>query len=739
MRLNLGLAIYAVLAVLVGCGGGDDAISGVKDDPNDFAGGKNPVNDFSSASTGDSSNNSGLAGNEVRITMEVPGGVARDAELTRRNLRIVQPDRVQIYTTNTSLQNLGAVPVSMRTDDNGFTIIGFDDGLPLGPDVLIEASYRNTVMRALAADADRDVKINPFSEYLVRNTLAEYSEGQLQGILDCVADARGQLCLNKYVWSTLADQVHDFEIDIPPNADLNLALTTLSDRGDFSGYVAAMADYALLDEGSSGKISASSADYNAVFLGVELGQTSLESSVANSGQWGVRLAQEERLEDLNGVGYVYPALTLTSFDAFNIKVTSLASDIPYEREALIHQDGNNFFLRGSEQWSLNTHASSPGAATLVDDSRLLAGRALYQSITGRGTSKILGWTRNPYYLDAYTSAPASETVGPDRVISGYFSAGKAIELEETGNELKRKDTVEDHYLSVLEIDLLRQRGFDLNALNGRDLNVVYLALEFNEGAVPVTFESGLGTWNVAVNGSAEDGRATATITQSQAIQQIQRGSGGTVSSSVDTLIVPWTLSSRTSRLSDGDHNIGRLNLDESDASGSFVQPDIGVGASNPDGDLLAFNLNGSPGGDGLLIAAAQTDAPAPASGRFRLQGVRLGLANDSNTLTHFDNSILTITSDSTAILTPRTLNVTHSVSGETVSAPEFQESEDIALTYSDLNDGQTLFTSSSTNANLNLDGFFTESQTQFYLRLRDTQAGEEQIGLVVATRIAESP
>jgi len=79
------------------------------------------------------------------------------------------------------------------------------------------------------------------------------------------------------------------------------------------------------------------------------------------------------------------------------------------------------------------------------------------------------------------------------------------------------------------------------------------------------------------------------------------------------------------------------------------------------------------------------------------------------------------------------------VSGETVSAPEFQESEDIALTYSDLNDGQTLFTSSSTNANLNLDGFFTENQTQFYLRLRDTQAGEEQIGLVVATRIAESP
>lgn len=735
MQLRLVLVIYAVLSVLVGCGGGDDAISGVRGDTNDFSGGKNPVDDFSSASTGDSSNSSGLARNEVRVTMEVPGGVARDAEVTRRNLMIVQPDRIQVYTTNTSLQNLGAVPVSMRTDDNGFTVIGFNDGLPLGPNVIIEASYNNTVMRALAADADRDVKINPFSEYLVRNTLAGYSESQLQDILACAADARGQLCINKYVWSTLADQVHDFEIDIPSDADLNLAITTLSARGDFSRYVAAMADYALLDEASSGKISASSADYNAVFFGVELGQTSLESSLTNSGQWGVRLATEERLADVNGEGYVYPALTLTSFDAFNIKVTSLASDIPYERETLIHQNGNTFFPRDSQRWPLNTHASSPGAATLLNDSRLLAGRALYQSVTGRGTSKILGWTRNPYYLDAFTSPPVSDTVGPDRVVSGYFSAGKAIELEEAGEELKRKETVEDHYLSVVEIDLLRDRGFDLDTLNGRSLNVVYLALQFSEDTLPVAFEAGRGTWDIAVDGAAEDGRATATVIQNQAIQRIQRGSGGTVSSGIDTLIVPWTLSARTSRLSDGDSNIGRLNLDEGDASGSFELPDIGVGASNPNGALLAFNLNDSPGGDGLLIAAAQTGSPAPATGHFRLQGVRLGLENDSNTLAHFDNSILTITSASTATLTPRILNVTHSVSGEAVSAPAFQESEDIALTYTDLNDGQVLFTA----ANLKLDGFFTEDQTQFYLRLRDTQADEEQIGLVLATRIPESP
>ncbi|MBW7470509.1 hypothetical protein [Marinobacter sp. F4218] len=723
MRLTSGLILPTVFLLLSGCGGGDDAITGAQNDPNDFANGKNPVDDFSPGSTGDSSKTAGLEANEVRITMEVPGGVAPDAELTRRNLRIVQPDRISVYTTNTALQNLGSVPVSTRTDDNGFTIIAFDEGLPLGPDVLIDASYGNVRLRALAADADRDVKINPFSEYLVRNTLTTYTPGQFQSILDCVDDVGGELCLNKYVWSTLADQVHDFEIDIPSTANLTSALDLLSGRGDFARYVSAMADYALLDETSSGRITASSADYNSVFFGVELGQTFLESSLVNSGQWGARTAQEERLEDQYGVGYVYPALTLTSFDAFNIRVTSLASDIPYAREALIHQAGNDFFLRGSEQWDLNTHASSPGAATLVADTRLLAGRALYQSITGRGSSRIIGWTRNPYYLDAYTSEPVSDTTGPDRVVSGYFSAGKAIELETSGEELKRKETLENHYLSVLELDLLRQRGFSLNILDGRDYNVLYLATQFSDGATPVTFETGLGDWRISGN----------TITQNQLLTTVARDASGAVSTdNTGIRIESWTLSNRTSRLSDGDANIGRLNLDVSTASGDFEQPDLGVGASTPDGSLLAFNLDDSSFGDGILIAAAQTSASAPTSGRYRLQGIRLGMTSDSNQLAHFDNAVLTIGSTVLATLDPRTLDVVHTVGDETVTSPQLNEGDTISLAYdSSAGNGRVTFT----GASMVLEGFFTSDQDQFYLRLRDTVSGEEQIGLLMATRI----
>ncbi|MGM0766998.1 MAG: hypothetical protein ACQEV6_03110 [Pseudomonadota bacterium] len=712
-------------AVLISACGGESAVDEAGSRGNTFPPAENALDDFNSGSTGDSNNTSGLAANEVRVTMEVPAAVAPNAEPTRRNLRIVTPDRISVYRTDRSLGNLGSVDVSRRTEDSGRELITFENGLPLAPDVIIEAVYGNTRLRALAADSDRDVKINPFSEYLVTNTISGYSNNQFREILDCVDDAGGELCLNKYVWSTLADQVHDFEIDIPDNLNTGQALDLLADRGDFARYVASMAEYAVLDEQSSGRISASSADYNSVFLGIELGQTFRESSLAGSGQWGVRTAQEESITDNNGTGYVYPALTLTTFDAFNIRVTSLANDIPYDREALIHRAGNDFFARGATEWERNTHASSPGAATLVDGARLLAGRALYQSVTGQGSSEVIGWTRNPYYLDAFVSATGDSNDAPDRVLSGYFSAGKAIELESVSGELKRRRTLEDHYLSVLEVNLLREQGFSLDRLDGKDYNVVYLASRFGDTNEPVVIETGAGSWNV--NGT--------DIAQLMTTRAIARDSDGTVNGPIaGNRNDNWTVTTRPSRLSVGDREMGRLNLDENnpETDEQFYQPDLGIGASNPDGSLIAFNLDNDITGDGLLIAAEQAEV-LPASGRYRLQGFAMGLEDGQNRLRHFDNAVLTIDDAATATLSPRALDVTHAVSDETVSAPFPVSAGDTDLTYSDGDEGRVTFTA----GNLSLEGFVVADQDQLFLRLSDTLGSEQSLGLVMATRLPE--
>lgn len=720
--------VLFTLILTTGCGSGEDAIDGAAGQENSFPPAKNPIDDFTSGSTGDSSNASGLERNEVRVTMEVPELVAPGGEQTRRNLRIVEPDTVRAYRTDQTLRELGSVSTRYREEDNGRTVITFEDGLPVGPDVVIEATYGNTRLRALAADADRDVKVNPFSEYLVTHSLSDYSSGEFAQIMDCVNDANSTLCLNKYVWSTLADQVHDFEIDIPDNVDVQGALTLLEERGDFARYVSAMADYALLDEDSSGKIEASSANYHSVFWGLELGQTFLEPSVAGSGQWGVRIAREETITDQAGTGYIYPGLTLTSFDAFNIKVTSLASDIPYDRRALIHADGNEFFNRPG--WDLNTHSSSPGAATLEDDTRLLAGRALYQSITGRGSSRIIGWTRNPYFLDAYVGGGTEQ---PDRVLGGYFSAGKAIELRSESGELKRERTLEDHYLSVFELNLLREEGFQRESLDGRDYNVVYLATRMGDETEPMVAEAGVGSWQISGQ----------SVVQTMASTSLRRDNTGTVTVSVPAdnpgqRDANWVISERNSRVYDpnsGNQIVsnGRLNLDRDSASGIDEKPDIGIGASTPDGTLMAFNLDTSAIGDGLMIAVEQPDASPPTQGRYRLQGAGLGMAQSSNRLAHFDNALLVIESSGSARLEGRRLDIVHQVDAETVSSPQAQVPGTISLVYSANGDGSASFT----GGNLSMEGFYTGDQDQFFLQLRQTDGQEEMLGLVMATRLPE--
>jgi len=727
-------SLLAAAILLTGCSLDNDALDDAAGRGNSFPPGENALDNFTESSTGDSSTSARLEPNQIRVTLEVPEAVGAGGRETRRNLRIVEPESLTVYETDQSLSPIESPSVRIQSEGDNRTIITFNDGLPLGPDVIVEASYGGEKIRSLAADADRDVKINPFSEYLVKQTLNSYSATEFDQILDCVNDSEGGLCLNKYVWGTLADQVHDFEIDIPDTVNVQQAVEFLGERADFASYVASMADYALLGRESSGKISASSADYNTVLWIAELGQTFREASLAGSGQWGVRFAAEKTVSDINGTGYFYPGLTLTTFDVFNILVTSLASDIPYNRETLIHSANNEFFERNG--WELNTHSSSPGAATIEDDSRLLAGRALFQSITGKGSSQTIGWTRNPYYLDAFI---AGDTDKPDRVIGGYFTAGKAIELISENRQLKREDTLEDHYLSVLELNLLRSEDFQIETLDSRDYNVVYLSAQMNEcssvrcSTEVMVIESGVGDW--AVSGQ--------TITQTMDSRSVRRDNNGNVTArepadNPGLRDDSWLISERPSRVFSAgagqvQQSLGRLNLDRDTLSNADDQPQVGMGASTPDGTLMAFNIDTATIGKGILIVAEQTSTPRPGTGRFRLQGVGMAMTYNSNRLAHFDKAVLTLNSLSNADLTLSRLEVVHDVSAETVSEPAAVASSSVSLGYT----GDTSGSASFTATNLTLTGFYTADQDQFYLQVRQTTADDELLGLVLATRIPD--
>ena len=270
-------SLLAAAILLTGCSLDNDALDDAAGRGNSFPPGENALDNFTESSTGDSSTSARLEPNQIRVTLEVPEAVGPGGGETRRNLRIVEPESLKVYETDQTLRPLEFPSVRIQPEEDNRTIITFNDGLPLGPDVIVEANYGGERIRSLVADADRDVKINPFSEYLAAETLNSYSATEFDQILDCVNDSEGGLCLNKYVWGTLADQVHDFEIDIPDTVNVQQAVEFLGERADFASYVASMADYALLGRESSGKISASSADYNTV-LWIDRKSTRLNSS-----------------------------------------------------------------------------------------------------------------------------------------------------------------------------------------------------------------------------------------------------------------------------------------------------------------------------------------------------------------------------------------------------------------------------------------------------------------------------
>ncbi|KPQ28070.1 MAG: hypothetical protein HLUCCX14_12150 [Marinobacter excellens HL-55] len=734
MRFTFTPVLMSTL-LLAACSG-DSAIDGVKEIPNRFGNVVNALDDFSSSSTGDSSNARGLKPNEVRVTMELPVNLAPNGEPTRRNLRIVVPDRVEVYKTDFTLRDdIGTVSYTSATDDDGNIILTFEDGVPVGPDVVVEAFYQGTSLKALAADGDRDIKVNPFSHYLVEQGLGGYDAIDFQTVMNCVDTS---LCLNRYVWGTVADQVHDFEIDIPDNASIPSTLANLDARADFKAYVQAMADYALLGQDTSGSIRASSADYNSVFLGLELGQTFRESSALGAGQWGVRTAEEEQLTD-TGTAFLYPALTLTSFDVFNINVTSLATDIPYDRRTLIHGSddiGSQFFFtRGTDLWARNSHSSAPGAATLTpapfedqtDPARLLAGRALYQSVTDRDSNRINGWTRNPYYLDSYTSAPADESSSPDRVLANYFSAGKAIALEDNGGKLKRRETLENHYVSAFEFHLQRSVDFSFSAVADSVYNVVYLAPRFGNTDDPTVFETGHGTWQT-------DSPAGNQLSADVSLDNFQliRDDSGFVRSEAGTQNTAWNLANRLSRLSAGDRHIGRLTLFENERGDTFGRSDMGQGAVTPDGSLMAFNLANSYLGDGLVIAGKEPTSALATAGRYRVQGAIIAMTDSTNTLFQIDNGVLEYDGGTSARFTANSFRMHHDIAQNTVSAPQSAAWDTTFNAVIDPDGPVTL-----SDSELTLNGFYTGAGDQMFLTLEDNTGPELQTGLLVATLIPD--
>lgn len=706
------LSVIAFAITLTACSSaGDDAVKEAGSRPGTFPGTKNPGSSFSETSTGDTSNANGLATNEVRITVEVPEQMAPGGPLSRRNLHLVQPDSVRVYRTDENLRPLSSVDVNTRVDDDGFNIIGFPNGQPLGPNVLIEVSYNGKAIRAFATDSDRDIKVNPFSEYLVVNGLGGYRPEQFKSAMDCVNSTDStNLCINKYLWSTLADQVQDFEIEIPDNTGFDNAVALLGQRTDFASYVDEMSKIILIKPADTSTISGDSVDMNTVFHGLELGITGAGTS--GPGRWGIRRSTEERVE-VNGVGYVYPGLSMSSLGAFGITATFLASDIPYQRATLTQFSADNSLYLGPDNWDINSHATTAVPGSIKNDTQLLAGLSVLQTITNKNSAQTIGWTRNPYRLDALVVGGKDD---PQAVLSSYFSAGRALELEADSNGYQRGDQLEEYFVSIFDLSFTKSDNFDIGNLN-QNYNVISFSTQLGGSITPFRTESMIGTW-----GSGSGG----IFAQTASAEEISRSDNGTVTSATPARNGDVNVSNQASQLSDGDKNTGRLLLDL-----FGVDQD---GASQPDGSLLAFNLDNAANGDGVLIALKAASQPPEADRNYRLQGTIVGLNDDMQILQHIDGGQLSIGTSGDATLSLAGFEVSQTISTQALARPHALTStttSDLTFTFASAGSPQLVMTRSG-DASPYLQGFVSADGDFMVLQVRETlPSGDEYLGLLL--------
>lgn len=698
------LITLTLAAGISGCSSGEDAIAGAASKPNSFPPNKNPANDFSKGSTGDSDNSAGLKSNEIVVSLEVPLAESGSGEETRRGLKIVQPDRLDIYRTDQNLSQGASVDYSRRTDESERTIITFDNGRPDGPDVIIEASYNGQRLRALATDQDRDVKINPFSEYLVANAVGGYTEEEFEEVMACL-NAEADFCLNRYVWAVLADQVHDFEIDIPEGKTITGAVDFLDDRADFKSFIANMADYAEIGRDQAQRIGLDVEDvpedtgvenltYNSVWFGLSLSDSRWPNGDDSAGQWGTLYGTEAPNQG------TIPNLVVTTGTLFGVDLTLLGSDIPYLRKTWEHEPGNNF--DANDEWQLNSHSTSQNPGTIIGK-RLLAGRSIFQTVTGTGTQT--GWTQNPFYYDAFLGYE-DETELPERILAGYFTGGKAIRLSQNGNNLEREQTLENHFVSAIDLSLEQPEGNEPQAAG--NYNVVFFgALDGNGEAIalrggygPLT---GSGSYSFTANAQSTDA----------SIEQVARD-GGAVTTSQPSSGITLNLN----------------NIEE----GRF-QAGSSRGAIAPSGSVMGVNLIDSPLGNGLMIAAQPADS-APDTGTYRLQGFVAGLDQATNTLIHLDNATLDMGSGNASLSGFR---VTHTIADGNVRAPRpaFLQPGD-TFTRLAAPEGNGLFTVTTANTNITMTGFASADKEQLFFSIRYTETGsggndKEYIGLAIAT------
>ena len=704
------------------CLSSSDSTGEARDRPNTFP----PLqNDFTETSSGDANVCRKLESNEVCVTVEVPRALAHPgAEESRRNLYVTSPQSIEVMQLGSGLRQVDSLTISQRETEQGSTIIALEDfkSIPSDPDYIVKATLPGgAVVQGPLSDSDQDIKLNPFSEYLVSETLFKLGTAELQAIKQC--DASNNICLNQLVWPALVDQIQDFEIRIPDGMGLIESVDYLATRADLTGYVDDMVDTLQVPDERTDEVAGHSIDFNTVYFGLELNSRTLEDG-GTAGQWGIRRATTGKMVGNGGTAEVYPTLTLATFNVLGLAASSIAGQVPYGHQTLT-QSGSDMF--SDQEWAPNLYETAPGVAFIRDGRFLEAGRTVFQSVTRESDGYLWGWAPNPYFFNSYI-LPDGEGI-PKGLLASYFQSGKALKLgQPKDGKYQRFGTLADLAIGALEVSLRQLESeqkdtpFNLSVLDGV-YNEVSLSVELDASASnPVAARIQAGQWES--NGPNSD-RAVFVETSDSAWVVHRTEAGTTTGLQPESVSNKITLENEPDEIYLGTANpkasayYGRLNV-----SGTGHQ---GTGAGLQGGDFIAYTYADASRGAGIKLAARDTSSNLAVGATYLLQGFTLGMTDEINRLEHFSESSLTIQSATEASLSLNPVRVTHTLQDRAVSEPRRPGARTLSGTITEQTGSR--ITMEFPSEALTLEGFLAQGGDLLVLTARDSDDGS--VGLVL--------
>lgn len=652
-KLVARAALLGAFLLIAGCGNGNPAGSQLAK-PVSFPPVTSTGNGITPGSTNSNPQSAQLSTNQVRLTLQLPTKLATGGTPIRRNLVVATPTAIRLVKVDAQLQVQQSYNINTENQSDGSVIVTipsgtFDRPLPKGPEYVFQVDAATTAgtitLLAPAADNNQDIKVNAFSDYLVNRVFTTFTDTEISQLQTCLNQQ--SLCVNGFVWPTLNDQVQDFEIAIPDNTDEAGAMDVLAQRADFTHYIAGMKRTLLLPE-SNLTTSVSAGSFNVMMFAPEL-DAAYQTDGSSDGQWGIR-TQTTGISVNASTGVqtsVYPTLSYEATTVLGLNITSLSSDIPYARVTQLVKSATS--VTNATDWETNTHSTNSSAAGL-ENHDLLAGRSLLQSVTRTGTDNSIGWAPNPYFMDADLVGSVDS---PDALVNSFFHGGKAIHVALTNNAYERKETLEDDFVAGLEVAVVApdaNQSVTAATLDNKDYNTVALAMDLTGAtSAPQVVTSRLAPWTVA-SGNISQGAGSQTVLTRSASGAVVPPA--TTAAAADTYTIPGP-----------GGTAGLLTITNSSGTQQTA-------AAAPNGSILAMGLNNQGDGKGILVALQQPQNPLDLSSRtYKLQGVSIGLENDSTILDQINNSTLVFNSSSSANLNVSYTTVTNNLGNGSVSSP----------------------------------------------------------------------